>query len=236
VVPPAAEGRALKRSPRLLLLGLGALALFVAARLLPMASWLAAFRDWTAGLGVVGGIVYAVVYVAAALLFVPGFVLTIGAGLAFGVLWGTVVVSIASTTAAGLAFLIARYLARDRVLRLARGNARWAAVDRAIREKGWRVVVLLRLSPMVPFNLSNYLYGLTALPFWPYLLASWLAMLPATVLYVSLGAAGRMATGDRARTPAEWALLGVGVLATVVVTVVLTRAARRELQKVEAGS
>src|SRR6185436_3333127 len=79
VVPPAAEGRALKRSPRLLLLGLGALALFVAARLLPVASWLGAFRDWTAGLGAVGGIVYAAVYVAAALLFVPGFVLTIGA-------------------------------------------------------------------------------------------------------------------------------------------------------------
>jgi uncharacterized membrane protein YdjX (TVP38/TMEM64 family) len=235
VVSPAAGGRPLKPPPRLLLLGLGALALLLAARLLPLGAWTSAFRAWTASLGAWGAIVYGAVYVVAALLFVPGSLLTIGAGLAFGVFWGTVVVSVSSTVAAAAAFLIARHLARERVERLARGNARWAAVDRAIRENGWKVVVLLRLSPVVPFNVSNYLYGLTAVPFGAYVLASWLAMLPATIVYVSLGAAGRAATGG-GRSTAEWTLLAVGLLATVVVTVVLTRAARRQLQKVGADT
>jgi uncharacterized membrane protein YdjX (TVP38/TMEM64 family) len=92
-------------------------------------------------------------------------------------------------------------------------------------------VVLLRLSPLVPFSLSNYLYGLTAVPFGPYVAASWAAMIPATLLYVSLGAAGRSLGEHRARSPWEWALLGVGIAATAAATVILTRMARRELAR-----
>jgi uncharacterized membrane protein YdjX (TVP38/TMEM64 family) len=206
---------------------------FVAVRVLPVADWLAGFQRQVAGLGARGGVLYGLVYVVAALLFVPGSLLTIGAGLVFGVVWGTVIVSLASTTTAALAFLIARHLARHKMEEMARRSEKFEAIDRAVQEKGWRVVALLRLSPVVPFSLSNYLYGLTPLRFWPYVIASWVAMLPATVLYVWLGAAGQAAVtaGRQARNPWEWVLLGVGLLATAVVTVLLTRAARQQLEK-----
>ena len=129
-------------------------AVFVAARVLPVGEWLRDFQSWVAQRGIWGGVIYGIVYTVAVLLFVPGSVLTIGAGLVFGLLWGTVIVSLASTTAAALAFLIARYVARGRVEALAKRNQRFRAIDHAIREKGWRVVALLRLSPLVPFSVS----------------------------------------------------------------------------------
>jgi uncharacterized membrane protein YdjX (TVP38/TMEM64 family) len=207
--------------------------LLVAARLLPLTDWMHAFEAWVQGKGAWGGVLYGLVYVLGALLFVPAWIMTIGAGLVFGAFWGTVVVSLSSTVGAAAAFLIARYLARARVEAFAKRSDRFAAIEAAIREKGWRVVFLLRLSPLVPYNLSNYLYGLTPLRFWPYVLASWAGMLPATVLYVSLGAAGHAATGGRARarSPLEWTLIGAGLLATATVTVMVTRAARRQLAR-----
>jgi uncharacterized membrane protein YdjX (TVP38/TMEM64 family) len=218
-----------------LALGAVGIALFAAWRLLPVSDWLKDFQDWIAGLGPRGGVLYGVGYVVAALLFVPGIVLTIGAGYVFGLAWGVVIVSVASTVAAALAFLIARYAARARVQRLARRNERFAAIDRAIGENGWKIVALLRLSPLVPFSVSNYLYGLTSVRLLPYLLASWVAMLPATVLYVSLGAAGRSAGEKGGRSPWEWALLAAGLLATAAVTVLLTRMARKELRREHLG-
>ena len=219
---------------RWILLVLAAVAAVAAVRLLPLDAWLTGFQQWVAGKGVWGGALYALVYVACALLFVPGSLLTIGAGLVFGVLWGTVVVSVAATTTAALAFLIARHLARARVEAMARRHQRFEAIDRAIAEKGWKVVALLRLSPVVPFSVSNYLYGLTPVRFVPYVVTSWAAMLPGTLLYVWLGAAGGAAAAagrGEGRSPWEWALLAAGLAATVLVTVVLTRAARQELQK-----
>ena len=201
----------------------------VLARVLPIARWVTELEQLVRGAGAGGAALYAAVYVIAVLFFVPGSILTLAAGALFGVLWGTVIVSVASTTAAAIAFLIARYVARGAVERLAGRSPRFAAVDQAIREGGWRVVVLFRLSPVIPFSLSNYLYGLTPIAFGPYLLASWIAMLPATVLYVSIGAAGRAAAGGH-RSPAEWALIGVGLAATLVATVMITRAARRRLR------
>jgi uncharacterized membrane protein YdjX (TVP38/TMEM64 family) len=217
---------------RWILLAAAVVGIFVATRLLPVGDWLRDFQSWVAHKGIWGGIVYGVVYTVAVLLFVPGSVLTIGAGLVFGLGWGTVIVSLASTAAAALAFLIARYVARERVEALAKRNQKFRAIDHAIREKGWRVVALLRLSPLVPFSISNYLYGLTPVAFGPYVLASWIAMLPATVLYVWIGAAGKAAAdagGGQGKTPVEWALLGAGLVATAVVTVMITRAARRQL-------
>jgi uncharacterized membrane protein YdjX (TVP38/TMEM64 family) len=209
----------------------GGIALFVAWRLLPLKDWLEDFQDRISGLGAFGGVLYGLAYVAAALLFVPGILLTLAAGYVFGLGWGVVIVSLASTSAAALGFLIARYVARSRVEKLARGNAKFQAIDRAIGENGWKVVGLLRLSPLIPFSISNYLYGLTAVRFLPFLLASWVGMLPATFLYVYLGAAGKTAGEKGSRSPWEWALLGVGLLATAAVTVLLTRVARKELGK-----
>jgi uncharacterized membrane protein YdjX (TVP38/TMEM64 family) len=144
-----------------------------------------------------------------------------------------VIVSFASTAAAALAFLIARYAARSRVERLARGNERFRAIDRAIGENGWKVVGLLRLSPLIPFSLSNYLYGLTSVRFLPYLVASWAGMLPGTLLYVALGAAGKTVGEKGERSPWEWVLLGAGLLATAAVTVLLARVAKKELAGAE---
>ncbi len=206
-------------------------ALAAAWRWLPLTSWLDRFQAWIARLGPLGGVLYGLVYIAAVLLFVPGILLTLGAGYVFGLFWGSILVSAASTTAATLAFLIARHGGRARVERLARGNATYQAVDRAIARGGWKVVALLRLSPLIPFSISNYLYGLTAVRLGPYILASWLAMIPATILYVSLGAAGKTLRAGRQRSPGEWIVLGVGLAATVAVTAILTRLARTELRK-----
>ena len=212
--------------------GAAVVALAAAARLLPVKDWLASFEAWIQGMGAAGMVLYGAVYVVAVVLFVPGLPLTLGAGFLFGFWRALVLVSIASTIAAALAFLIARYLARDAVERLARKNPKFAAIDRAIGKEGWKVVALLRLSPLVPFSLSNYLYGLTSVRFVPYLATSWAAMLPATVLYVYLGAAGRTIGEKTPRSLWEWALLGAGLAATAAVTVLLTRVARRELARV----
>jgi uncharacterized membrane protein YdjX (TVP38/TMEM64 family) len=207
--------------------------LIAAARLLPVREWIQSLQEWVKGMGAAGMVIYGAIYVAAVVLFVPGIVLTLGAGFLFGLGWGIVVVSAASTTAAALAFLIARYFVRDSVEKMARRNPKFAAIDRAIGREGWKVVALLRLSPLVPFSLSNYLYGLTSVEFAPYVATSWAAMLPATVLYVYLGAAGRTIGQKTERSPWEWALLGVGLAATAAVTVLLTRVAKRELARVE---
>ena len=200
------------------------------SRRVPVASALDALQGWIAGLGVWGALVFGLIYVAASLLLVPGSALTLAAGALFGLALGTLVVSLASTMTAGLAFLIARYFARERIAREIQLYPRFEAIDRAVGEGGWKIVALLRLSPAVPFTLQNYLYGLTGIRFWPYLLTSWLAMLPGTFLYIYLGHLGRAgveaASGERSRTPAEWAMMIVGLLATVAATVYITRLAR----------
>jgi uncharacterized membrane protein YdjX (TVP38/TMEM64 family) len=212
--------------------------LLIAARVLPVAEWLAEFNGWIAHLGIWGIILFIAGYILATVLFFPASVLTVGAGFVFGVCLGTVTVSIASTTGAALAFLIARYIARDQIEQKLSGNQRFKQVDRAIGEQGPKLVFLLRLSPLIPFNLSNYFYGLTAVEFWPYVLASWIGMLPGTLLYVYLGAAGKaglshVAGQSSGRSPWEYLLFGIGLIATVIATVWLTRIARRELGKTE---
>lgn len=199
-------------------------------RALPLEELTARLTDWVEGLGLWGPVAFVGAYVLATVLLVPGSLLTLAAGAVFGLGPGFAVVSAGSTLGAALAFLIARYLARSRVEALAAEHPKFAAIDDAIREGGWKVVGLLRLSPAIPFNLQNYLYGLTDLKFWPYVLTSWLAMMPGTLMYVYLGYAARTATGGE-QSIGKWALLGVGLLATVAVTVYVTRLARQRLQE-----
>ncbi len=210
------------------------LALLTIARLLPMGRIVDFLGAAVQGMGIWGPLVFAGVYVIATVLMLPGAALTLAAGAIFGLLWGTVAVSVGSTTGAALAFLIGRYLARDTVERRLGRFPKFRAVDRAVSEGGWKIVALLRLSPAIPFNLQNYLYGLTAIRFWPCVVASWIAMLPGTFMYVYLGYAGRAgvaaAAGESAgRTPAQWAMLGVGLVATIAVTVYVTKLARRAI-------
>lgn len=210
--------------------------LVLLVRLLPVVRLVALLSAKVESLGMWGPVTFAAVYVLAAVLFVPGSALTLAAGAVFGLVTGTIVVSIASTTAAAVSFLIGRYLARDTVRQWAAKNPRFAAIDRAIGQRGWKIIALLRLSPAVPFSLGNYLYGVTSIRFWPYVLTSWLAMLPGTFMYVYLGYAGRAGLGAAAgaeagRSPAQWALLGVGLAATVAVTVYVTRLARKAVKE-----
>lgn len=211
-----------------------ALCAILLVRLLPVDRLVSSLAAEIERLGSWGPAIFAVAYIAAALLFVPGSALTLSAGAVFGLFTGTLVVSIASTTAAAVAFLAGRYLARSAVRRWAQKNPRFAAIDRAIGQGGWKIIALLRLSPAVPFSLGNYLFGLTSIRFWPYVITSWLSMLPGTFMYVYLGYAGReglrAASGEGAtRSPAQWALLVVGLIATVVVTVYVTRLARKAI-------
>ena len=142
------------------------------------------FVAWVDGLGVWGPVVFVFGYAAATVAFVPGVVLTLAAGAIFGVVRGTAYVLLGATTGACAAFLIARYVARDAVARRIAGNARFSAVDRAIGREGLKLVLLLRLSPVFPFNLLNYALGVTEVRFRDYALAC-VGMLPGTLLYVT---------------------------------------------------
>ena len=179
-------------------------------------------------LGPWGPVIFVLLYIVAAVLFVPGSALTLGAGALFGVGLGSVLVSLGATLGATAAFLIGRYLAREWVAKKIEGNAAFAAIDRAVATEGWKIVGLTRLSPAFPFTLLNYAFGLTQVSLRDYVLASWIGMMPGTVMYVYLGSLAR-AAGERHRTPAEWALYGVGLVATLVVTLFVTRLARAAL-------
>lgn len=188
--------------------------------------------DYIAGLGPAGAAVFILFYIVCAVLLVPGSALTLGAGAIYGVLWGSVIVSVASTLAAAAAFLTGRYLARGWVERRVAGNSAFAAVDAAVADGGWKIVGLTRLSPLFPYTLLNYAYGLTRVSFKEFFFASWIGMLPGTVMYVYLGAlAGELARagGKGGRTPAEWALYAAGLAATAAVTYYVTKLARARL-------
>lgn len=184
---------------------------------------------WVAQLGPWGPVIFIGLYIVATVLFIPGSVLTLGAGTLFGVVWGSIYVSIASTLGATCAFLVGRYLARDAIARKIEGNQRFVAIDKAVANEGWKIVGLTRLSPVFPFTLLNYAFGLTQVKLRDYVLASWIGMMPGTIMYVYLGSLAQAATGDRARTTGEWVLYGVGLLATVAVTVFVTRIAKKAL-------
>src|SRR5205823_5650362 len=191
--------------------------------------------DGVAGLGAVGLLLFVLLYVAAAVLFLPGSVLTLGAGAVFGLARGVGLVWIGATLGATAAFLVGRYLARDWVARRIDGNPRFRAIDEAVAREGWKIVLLTRLSPVFPFNLLNYAFGLTRVSLRDYVLASAAGMLPGTAMYVYLGSlAGDLASagsGRAQRSPAEWALYGIGLVATIAVTVFVTRVARRALAR-----
>jgi uncharacterized membrane protein YdjX (TVP38/TMEM64 family) len=194
------------------------------------------FAQWVVELGAWGPIVFGVGYVIATVAFVPGSVLTLAAGAIFGIVKGTALVLVAATAGASAAFLVSRYLARGAIERRLAGNRRFAAVDRAVGKEGRKIVFLLRLSPVFPFNLLNYGLGLTNVRFGDFLIAS-AGMLPGTLLYVYygrvIGDVARLASGAGApKGVGQYLLLAIGLVATIAVTTVVTRTARRALQEV----
>ena len=189
------------------------------------------FRTWIDGLGAVGPIAFVAAYALGVAAFLPGAALTIAGGAIFGVVKGTAIVFTAAVLGSTLAFLIARYLARGFVEQRIAGNAQFAAIDRAIGQQGRKIVFLLRLSPVFPFSLGNYALGLTRVSLSDYVTAA-AGMLPGTLLYVYIGSVATdvasAAAGGGAAT-GKTALTVVGLAATALVTVFVTRIARRAL-------
>jgi uncharacterized membrane protein YdjX (TVP38/TMEM64 family) len=220
-----------------LAVGLGVLlALFLLAR--ELGDQIPRFAAWVGSLGVWGPLVFVLGYAAAVVGLVPGSLLTLAGGAVFGLVKGSLYVFVGATLGSAGAFLVARHLARRAVEQRIARHQGFAAIDRAVGEQGLKIVLLLRLSPVFPFNLLNYGLGLTRVHFRDYLIAS-LGMIPGTVLYVYYGwVAGDVAALAGGATPEksgfDYAIQALGLLATVAVTVVITRIARRTLAEATA--
>ncbi len=217
---------------RAALVALAVAGLVAAWTLLPVAQWIESFRAWVASQGLLGHAAFIVVYAAATVALAPAGLLTLAAGFAFG-LWAFPTVVIGATLGLSLAFLAGRYLARDWVAGQTAKSPMFKALDRAIESEGWKIVALVRLSPLIPFNLQNYFFGLTRIGFLPYVVTSFFGIMPGTLLYVWLGSLGA-AAGEvgEGRGTLETIALAIGLLATLAVTVLISRKARQKLHEI----
>ncbi|MCG8571081.1 MAG: TVP38/TMEM64 family protein [Spirochaetes bacterium] len=191
--------------------------------------------SWIKELGFVGILVYSLIYMLATVFLIPGSVLTIGAGIIFGVVRGSIMVSVASTLGATLAFLVGRYFLRNWVEKQIAEKPNFLAVDKAVANEGWKIVGLTRLSPIFPFVFLNYAFGLTRVSLKDYFLASWIGMIPGTIAYVYAGSLiGDLAkigvTGNQ-KTLGEWIIYAIGLAATFAVTIYVTKIARKALSQ-----
>jgi len=217
-----------------LLLGVGVVVgLLSASLLLPTREILTSTLEATESLGIWGPILLSGIYVIATVLFLPGSVLTLGAGAILGLLAGYLAVTVGSVLGAALAFTVGRTIGRGWVAEKVAGHAKFRALDEAVAREGFKIVLLTRLSPIFPFNLLNYAYGVTGVSFRDYFLASWLGMISGTLMYVYIGSAAKglaeLATGQVQEGPLQTVLFFVGLAATVVLTVLITRIARKAL-------
>jgi uncharacterized membrane protein YdjX (TVP38/TMEM64 family) len=190
---------------------------------------------WVDSLGAIGAVVFIGIYIIATVAFFPGSILTLGAGVLFGVWLGAIYVFVGATIGATVAFLVGRYLARDWVAKQIGGNDRFNAIDRAVGREGLKIVLLTRLSPIFPFNLLNYAFGLTGVSLKDYNLGS-LGMIPGTIMYVYIGSlAGNLALIGTDSQPTnstlQWTIRIVGFIATVAVTIYITRIAKKALEE-----
>src|ERR1700694_3080657 len=194
---------------------------------LPARQWVEAFDAWIAALGPWGVVLFGLVYVAAVVLLAPAELLSIAAGFLFGAR-GFPMVIVAAPIGAALAFLVPRYAVRTRLRRLLQDKPRFAAIDRAVAEEGWRIVALLRLNPLVPFNLQNYFFGATDVSFLPYAIATLFGIMPGAAFYVYLGTLGREA-GSGGAGATRWIFLGAGLGLTALVLFLVIRRANARL-------
>ena len=216
-----------KLLPALVVVGV----LIAAFRTLPVGEWLQSALEWVEGLGPWGPVAFIALYALAVVFFFPASVMTLAAGTGFGVVLGAVYVSLASTLGATLAFLVGRHVARKAVQKRIDGNKTFTAIDSAVADEGWKVVGLTRLSPVFPFTLLNYAYGVTRVKFTHYVLASWIGMMPGTILFVYVGSLGKAAASSEGKSALEWTFYGVGLLATIIVTIYVTKIAKQALNK-----
>jgi uncharacterized membrane protein YdjX (TVP38/TMEM64 family) len=190
--------------------------------------------QWINGLGSLGGIAFIGIYIIATVAFLPGSILTLGAGVIFGVILGSLYVFIGATLGATAAFLVGRYLARGWVTNKISGNKKFAAIDKAVGKEGLKIVLLTRLSPIFPFNLLNYALGITGVSLQDYFLGS-VGMIPGTIMYVYIGSlAGNLAFIGSESKPdnmiLHWVIKIIGLIATIVVTIYVTKIAKKALE------
>lgn len=190
--------------------------------------------QWIHGLGSLGGIAFIGIYIIATVAFLPGSILTLGAGVIFGVILGSLYVFIGATLGATAAFLVGRYLARGWVTNKIYDNKKFAAIDKAVGKEGLKIVLLTRLSPIFPFNLLNYALGITGVSLQDYFLGS-VGMIPGTIMYVYIGSlAGNLAFIGSESKPdnmiLHWVIKIIGLIATIVVTIYVTNIAKKALE------
>lgn len=223
-----------KGSKALILTGLIA-ACVIGVLVFDIQRYLVLLIEWIEGLGIWGRVVYVAIYAVATVLFVPGSLLTLGAGILFGWVEGTIVVLVGATLGAFGAFLTGRYFLTGWVQGLVTRFPRFQSVYDAIGKEGGKIIFFLRLSPLFPFNASNYIYSLTSVKAWAYTWATLLGIMPGTILYVYfgtlLGNIAQAASGTSQGGPLRWVVLGVGLVATVFVTIYAARVARTALEK-----
>ena len=225
----------MKKNIKPIALGIIIVAVIAAVALLPVKDWLIKALQWTQQLGIWGPIFVVAFYIVACILFLPGSVLTLGAGFIFKLFVGTITVSIGSVLGACAAFMVARTFGRNWISKKIATNENFAAIDSAVARQGFKIVLLIRLSPVFPFNLLNYAFGLTKVSFTKYALGSWIGMLPGTIMYVYFGA-GLRSLADAATGKIETGTAGQiffwgGLIAAIAVTVFVTRVARKALKQ-----
>jgi pyruvate/2-oxoglutarate dehydrogenase complex dihydrolipoamide dehydrogenase (E3) component/uncharacterized membrane protein YdjX (TVP38/TMEM64 family) len=224
------------KSGKIALLVFLAGSLFIGFLFLPIRDWFMQIEGYVQSLGAIGPVVVVLAYVLCTVMFVPGSAITIGSGTLFGLSTGFIVVVVGANLGALTSFLLARSFLREKVTSWAAGNAKFRSLDQAIGEQGFKMVLLTRLSPVFPFVLLNYLLGLTAVRTPSYVLANLIGMLPATFLFVYIGAAARDALAGHVDASAgfyQTLLKYVGLAATVAVVVIVTRVARKALREAE---
>jgi uncharacterized membrane protein YdjX (TVP38/TMEM64 family) len=191
--------------------------------------------QWIDSLGKVGAIAFIAIYIIATVAFLPGSILTLGSGVVFGVVWGSIYVFVGATLGATAAFLVGRYLARGWATNKIADHKKFAAIDQAVGREGLKIVLLTRLSPIFPFNLLNYAFGITGVSLKDYFIGS-VGMIPGTIMYVYIGSlAGNLAmigTETQPTNPSlQWAIRILGFIATVAVTIYVTRIAQKALEE-----
>lgn len=209
--------------------------MLVSAALAPPTEWLTLGITWIETHSTMAWFVYVATYIVAMVFVIPASILTLAAGFVFGLPLGVVLVSIGSVLGASAAFLVGRFFVREWVTKRIAGLPRFRVLDQATRHEGFMIVFLVRLSPLFPFNVINYGLALTSVRFRHYFLASWLGMLPVTILYVYIGSVAKdlseLTSGRGQDGAAGRMLLFVGFAATVLLTIIITRNATRALSQ-----
>jgi len=184
--------------------------------------------SWFDGLGLWAPFVFVLLWIAACVFFLPGLPISVAGGLIFGAVWGSVWTTIGANLGAAAAFLIGRYAARGMIERKVEKNARLKRIDEGVKRQGWRMLMITRLVPLFPFNIQNYVYGLTDIKFRTYVLTSLVCMLPGTIAYNF--AAGSVRTGNLGTT--FW-YLGIAAVFFVLLSLIPGWIARRFGSEVE---